>query len=563
MPLLSSPNVDLFQSLFERNQMAIAIVSSADLRVLKANDSFVKLLEIDDEALNELELKPYLVTGDHKTKFLESVEKIRASEEKSFTLEHRYQTKRGRILDAVTNGDGLDGDRIVIVVQDITDRIQQEIEATQLANYDELTKLPNRRMFTSELERQLEIALNEDSSSLGVMFLDLDGFKEINDTLGHEAGDELLIEVAKRLRKALRKGDFISRFAGDEFAVINCNSNSFNTAETAQRLIDAIAQPITISGFPVTCSVSIGLSAFPEDGNNGPELLRRADIAMYEAKRNRKGFSCFSAEDNKRIRDRVLLRNDLERALEEDSDEIQVYYQPRVNLSDNSIQVVEALARWRHPERGFVSPELFISIAEETTLIHSFGKCILDKVCRQLKSWHERGIELRVAFNLAAKELERFDIYQQIEAALNKYEVRGKWLEIEITETASMKDINRSVRFMSKLKTLGVHLAIDDFGTGYSSLTALKQLPADTIKIDQEFIQLLIEEVDFCSPDADIVRAIVTLADSFHMSTVAEGVETQAQAEFLAQLGCEFAQGYYYNPPMPPANLELLLSKKS
>ena len=541
--------------------MAIAILSLEDLTILKANRSFASLLEIEEDDLCNFDLTPYLVTDDQTVQLTRHFSEIYNGEISSFTLEHRYHTSKGRILEAVTNADGLDSERAVIVVQDITDRIQQEIEATQLANYDELTKLPNRRMFTSELERQVEIAINEESCNLGVMFLDLDGFKEINDTLGHEAGDELLIEVAKRLRKALRKGDFISRLAGDEFAVINPNSNSFNTAETAQRLIDAISQPVTIAGFPVTCSVSIGLSAFPEDGDNGPELLRRADIAMYEAKRNRKGFSCFSAEDSKRIRDRVVLRKDLERALAEDSDEIQVYYQPRIDLRDNSIKVVEALTRWRHPERGFVSPDLFISIAEETTLIHSFGKRILEKVCKQLQSWHERGIELRVAFNLAAKELERFDIYQQIETALNKFQVQGKWLEIEITETASMKDIDRSVRFMSKLKTLGVHLAIDDFGTGYSSLTALKQLPADTIKIDQTFIQLLVEDVDFCSPDADIVKAIVTLADSFHMSTVAEGVETQAQSEYLTKLGCEFAQGYYYNPPMPPNSLESLLCR--
>ena len=560
---MPSAGHDLFQSMFEQNQMAIAIVNMRDLEVHKANRSFGKLLEIDDKSLCKFSLVPFLVAGDTQVQFAKEMEKLRTGEVQSFTLEHRYQVKNGKILDAVTNGDMLNQDQAVIVVQDITDRIQQEIRATQLANYDELTKLPNRRMFTSELERQVEIALNEETSSLGVMFLDLDGFKEINDTLGHEAGDELLVEVAKRLRKALRKGDFISRLAGDEFAVINPNSNSFNTAETAQRLIDAISQPVSIGGFPVTCSVSIGLSAFPEDGDNGPELLRRADIAMYEAKRNRKGFSCFSAEDNKRIRDRVLLRNDLERALSENSNEIQVYYQPRIDLSNNSIKVVEALARWRHPERGFVSPELFISIAEETTLIHNFGKRILEKVCKQLKTWHDQGLELRVAFNLAAKELERFDIYQQIETALSRHGVQGKWLEVEINETASMKDIDRSVRFMSKLKTLGVHLAIDDFGTGYSSLTALKQLPADTIKIDQEFIQLLVEDVDFCSPDADIVKAIVTLADSFHMSTVAEGVETQAQAEYLTQLGCEFAQGYYYNPPMPPAAIEELVRDHS
>ena len=426
------------------------------------------------------------------------------------------------------------------------------------ANVDPLTNLPNRRAFDRELEKQLQLATAQ-QAPLSLMFLDLDGFKEINDSLGHEAGDELLIEVAQRLQKTLRKGDLIARLGGDEFAVININCDRYNAAETAERIIQAIRQPVRACGFPVTCSVSIGLAAFPDDGKSGQELLKHADVAMYQAKRNKSGFSCFRSEDYDRIRERFELRRELELLIANDSSKLELHYQPRVDLRNGSIITVEALARWNDPRRGYISPDVFIPIAQETTLIHKLGKLMLRRVCQQLLRWRSRNFNLRVAFNLADKEFEREDIVEQIAAILSNYDLPADLLEIEITENAAMRDIDRSVELLAHLKSLGVHVAVDDFGTGFTSLTCMKKLPADLIKIDKSFLLPLVDREAMDSPDADIVRAIVTLADSFHMGTVAEGVETESQFSFLRSLGCDFAQGYFFNMPMPPDDIERLL----
>jgi len=552
-----------YKLLFEKNQMAIAIVDIAHDTIVEVNDSLCSLLRYRREDFFETKFSEFVADEESKTQFRSMFAKLADGETTQFSIENRFRTREGHILDSITNVDLLsftenESNRAVLMIQDFTDRLQQESNAARLANYDSLTNLPNRRLFGSELERQLDFAKTEDQT-LGVMFLDLDGFKEINDTLGHEAGDELLIQVASRLRKTLRKGDFIARLGGDEFAVINTNSSRFNTAETAQRLVEAIADPICVAGFPVTCSVSIGIASFPEDGEDGDKLLKLADFAMYEAKRNNKGFSCFRSEDSERIQTRFTLRKDLARAIELDSREIQLFFQPRINMETGTIMAVEALTRWNHPELGFVTPDEFFPIAEETTLIHSLGNLVLHRVCQQVRKWRDQDLNLPVAFNMSAKEMERPDILAQIEKTIKYYGVKGSWLEIEVTETASMKDISRSVAFMSRLKALGLQIAIDDFGTGYSSLTYLKKLPADAIKIDQSFIELLVEDVDFFSPDADIVRAIVTLAESFHMSTIAEGIETEKQYQFLRSLGCDFAQGYYFNPPMPVDELQKII----
>ena len=558
VPDSPTPADGLYQRLFALNQMPIVIVSLNDGWVIESNKSFSQQFDLEPSRDQRVKFGERFNCEEERSGFETAIAELSHRISESFTLSCRLRTSNSGTVDVLINADRLDEERAVLMIQDVTERLERENRATELANFDALTSLPNRRLFSTELERQVNEAAQQ-NNRLGVMFLDLDGFKEINDTLGHEAGDELLVQVANRLRQTLRKGDYIARLGGDEFAVINSNSSRFNTAETAQRLIDSIAKPISVGGFPVNCSVSIGISSFPDDGNQGTQLLKHADIAMYEAKRNRKGFSVFGPEEGERIRSRVEIRKELERAIHCKSDELTVYFQPRINLEDNSIRTVEALARWNHPTRGSISPEVFFSIAEETALIHQLGQLLLERVCKQIKQWESKGFQLCVAINLSAKELERSDIIKQMEAALEEHRVCGRQLEVEIPETASMKDITRSVRFMSRLKTLGVNVAIDDFGTGYSSLTYLKQLPADSIKIDQSFLMPLIDEVDFNSPDADIVRAIVTLANSFHMTTIAEGVETQLQYEFLKSLGCDFAQGFYFNAPMPASELENLI----
>ena len=548
----NAPN-SLQQQAFEANPAPTALVQLNTLKIVQANEAFRALSSRAFSA--EMSLASWLCDCQELLTTLRE-----SSGEFPWALPIDLETPQGseHFVCHCNLLNSIEPKTVVLALQNVSAQRRTNREAFRAANFDSLTNLPNRRLFDSELDRQIELAESE-GTTLSLMFLDLDGFKEINDSLGHEAGDELLVQIAARLQKSLRKGDFIARLGGDEFAAINSSCSRFDAADTAERIISSIREPITVCGFPVKCSVSIGLASFPDEGKTGRELLHHADVAMYQAKRNKTGYSYFRAEDCERIQTRRNLRQELERLIAEDSEQIQLHFQPRINLRTGAISTVEALARWKHPERGYISPDLFISIAEETTLIHEFGKLILRRVCNQLLRWRSRDIDLRIALNLADKEFERSDIVEQFAETLENHQLPADAVEIEITENAAMRDIDRSVELLSHFKSLGAHIAIDDFGTGFTSLTSLKKLPADLIKIDHSFLRPVTDEESTESPDADIVRAIITLAESFHLQTVAEGVETEAQFRFLTKLGCDFAQGYFFNTPMPSADIERLI----
>ena len=482
-----------------------------------------------------------------------------SSEGKSFTSEIQI-IKNGECCYILASGKAVfdkNGKVIAVVgtAQDITERKQAEEKIHHLANYDSVTGLLNRNYLEQHLQHSIMLAERQ-STSFSLMYLDLDRFKDINDTLGHQIGDQLLKKLGRRLKFCLRKSDIIARIGGDEFACVLHNTDSKNAAKLAQKLLFELELTFYIEGYTISVGVSIGIASYPSDSKSLKDLLKYADIAMYRAKTSQKSnYVCFRKEDSKRVKERFFIEHELIKGLEQE--EFSLYYQPRFNLSDNSIDSLEALLRWKHPERGYISPAEFIPVAEDVGIIHDLGKWVLNKACHQLQTWQQEGLFVRVAVNLSAKELQRDDIVEQVQAALISHQLEGKVLELEVTETAAMSDQTHSFDVLKALKSLGVYLAIDDFGTGYSSLSHLKRLPVDYLKVDRSFIGGISSLEDTKENiDVGIVLMILNLAKSLNLVTVAEGVETAPQNDFLQHHGCDSVQGYLYSRPLPVTEIE-------
>ena len=430
-------------------------------------------------------------------------------------------------------------------------RIESEGRLAFLAQFDVLTGLPNRALLRDRFS-QLIVQARRHSVSLGVLFIDLDDFKSVNDSLGHAGGDELLKETARRLEGAVRPGDTVARISGDEFAVIlNDLARPEDAAIVAQKIINALGRPIALGGQEVFASASIGISVFPADGDDAEALLGAADAAMYRAKQSgRNGYQFFTAEINQRTRARAQLGTELRRALERE--EFRLFYQPKYDLRSRSVSGCEALLRWQHPERGMVSPAEFIPVLEETGLIVAVGEWVLRRACEDLRSWSEQGLqEIPVAVNLSARQFRQSDLHERILGIAHAAGVAPERLEIEITESQLMHDPDQAIRTLHALSEAGIRVAIDDFGTGYSSLAYLNRFPVSTLKIDRSFVaDVLVDE-----PDAAIVRTIVDMAKTLGFTVIAEGVEQEAQASFLLALGCDEAQGFLFARPMPAGEL--------
>ncbi len=440
----------------------------------------------------------------------------------------------------------------------VNQRVRRVIDATRaerhvrhLAYNDALTGLPNRMLFVDYLAQAIDRAAGA-GSQLAVLFLDLDRFKYVNDTLGHEAGDQLLAVMAQRLKGCVRADDCVARLGGDEFTVLlDALPNSAVAASVAQNICRTISAPLVINGHEMVITTSIGISMYPADGHDVSTLLRHADTAMYRAKHDGSGFCYYEAAMEAALADRLQTENALRRALERD--EISVFYQPVVDAGSSRIVGVEALVRWLHPERGLVAPAEFIPLAEETGLILPLGERVLKTACTQAKAWLDAGLPaFHVAVNLSAKQVEQPNLRDTVLAALAESGLPPSALVLEITESVLMKHAGEPAGVLDELRTLGVHVAIDDFGTGYSSLAYLKHLPADTLKIDRSFIQDLPDDADTVS----IVTGIIALAHSLRMQVVAEGVETQAQRDLLLDLGCDVLQGYLFSRPVPGEIIE-------
>jgi diguanylate cyclase (GGDEF)-like protein len=445
---------------------------------------------------------------------------------------------------------------IAVKHRQLTDKLSYQ------AQHDALTGLPNRFLLEDRLQQAIAYA-NRHESQLAVLIIDLDGFKYINDTVGHQCGDQLLIEVARRLRSVTRRTDTLARIGGDEFCLVLSDlhraGDSFQVAHTC---LDILRKPFLIAEREYSISASIGASFYPEHGAE-PELLQQnADTAMYHAKFNGKnGVQVFTPEINAHLRERLELMADLRHALE--NGELHLVYQPQF-VSSGVLSGFEALLRWNHPRRGIIPPDKFIPIAEETGFIVPLGNWVLDQACRQLSSWRRSGhSHLRMAVNVSTLQFERQDWMETISDTLKRNGVPASCLELELTETVVMKNCERAATRLTELRKLGVSSAIDDFGTGYSSLKYLQNLPIDTLKIDQSFIRNLDSSTDALSGNGAIVQAIVTLAQQLGLRVVAEGVETPEELEVLRRLGCDLVQGYLFSRPMSVEDCDQFLSSSS
>ena len=427
-----------------------------------------------------------------------------------------------------------------------------------VATHDALTGLPNRVLLADRLEQAIAQA-ERDSSSFALMMVDLDRFKSINDSLGHQAGDALLTEVAHRLRSVLRKADTLARIGGDEFVIVLSATNSSHDAEAVIRIIrQRISLPMKLGGLDVQTSPSIGVSIYPHDGTDAQTLLKHADAAMYHAKKmGRNTFQFFAPAMNAFTKERLELESDLHSALR--NGEFELYYQPKVEIKTGHVGSAEALIRWNLPKRGLMLPGDFIPLAEETGIILQIGEWVLYEACRQVAAWHRIGFpDLCIAVNLSSQQFRQENLVHIVEAALAQSQLEAHFLELELTETAVMQDPEQSATTLRKLSGLGVLISVDDFGTGYSSLSYLRRFPLDTLKIDRAFIS----EIARCDDDAQIVRAIVSLAHSLRLVVIAEGVETTEQLDFLREVGCDQYQGYYFSKPVKADNFESIMKRE-
>lgn len=462
----------------------------------------------------------------------------------------------------------------LILVRQQQIKIQQQIanekKLHKLAYFDSLTGLPNRQSFYESMERFLSLA-KRGNYNAGVMFIDLDRFKRINDTLGHNFGDKVLMQVAERLRQSVRNSDFvgrnydvksfkneIARLGGDEFTVFLSHLDSpEETTNVTQRIIESISKPITVDGYEVSVTPSIGIAMYPENGSTVQELMKHADVAMYQAKEDgRRTFKYYSNSLNDKAMERLQLEEYLRSALK--NQEFELYYQPQVDLKTNQITKAEALLRWIHPELGFVSPADFIPIAEESGIIVELGDWILQQACMQAKEWRDAGHDIRVSVNVSSIQFKQTNLVDNVKNALELSELPKHLLELELTESAVMSDVEDNIGRLQMFKDMGIRIAVDDFGTGYSSLSYLKKFPIDTLKIDRSFII----DIDTNENDAAIVKAIMLLAETMQLNVVAEGVETLEQLRIIDSYGCQYIQGYFFSRPLPHADFMKFVSEE-
>ncbi len=549
--------LQLAATVFEITAEAI-VVLDADFRIVAVNPAFTEITGFSPaEVVGKLPV--FLdIAGDPEmlSSVLATIKRSGRWDQEQWS--HRKSGEEFAKRLSIVSVTGTDGaiNQYVAVFVDVTQRKHDEERIRYQANYDSLTGLPNRSLFMDRLCQALHLA-ERAGQRVGLMYIDLDGFKLINDTLGHEVGDELLKEAAKRLLFCVRHGDTVARLGGDEFTIIMPNLGEIRYAPVvAQRMIEALEQPFLLEQHEAFISASIGITIFPDDAVDANTLLKNADAAMYRAKEQGKAnFQFFTADINAEVSERMIIKNGLSKALERD--EFTVYYQPKCDLGTGRLTGVEALLRWRNIEMGMVSPVKFIPVMEETGLIGTVGEWVLDTACRQYRKWHDAGHpHMRVAVNLSVRQLRQPNLARSVEDALKRAGIEASGIELEITESMIMKDTENAIDVLRTLSEMGIHLAMDDFGTGYSSLSYLKKFPVHTIKIDRSFINDIATDPD----DQEIIRTIISMGHSLRRRVIAEGVETEEQRILLRKLRCDEMQGYLLSPPVPAAEIDLLLA---
>jgi len=445
----------------------------------------------------------------------------------------------------------------VVAAVDITELTEANRKMQQLALFDSLTGLANRRLFMDRLNNALA-SCRRQGSSLALLFLDLDQFKRINDTLGHDAGDILLLTIADRLKGCVREKDTVSRLGGDEFTVLLTDvKDTYSVTHVAQQILKALKQPIKLHKHEVIVSTSIGITLAPADSSHAETLMKNADLALYRAKEcGRDRYHFFTEELNIQALNHLLLEQELRSAHRDD--EFTLAFQPQVDLRTESVISVEALLRWNHPERGLVAPDDFITVAEETGLIIPIGRWVLRSACMQVKMIHElTGQPLKVAVNLSTRQFRDPHLEQIISEVLVESGLNPEFLELEVTESMLMDDIEKVIEQLSRIKSTGVTITIDDFGSGYSSLSYLKRLPVDILKVDRQFVQDIPDDIS----DMEITSAVIAVAHKLNLKVIAEGVEDIDQRDFLVINKCDFAQGYFYSKPLTFEELYQYLQK--
>ncbi|HEY8183694.1 MAG TPA: EAL domain-containing protein [Thermoanaerobaculia bacterium] len=529
-----------YRLLFEQNAAGVC-VTKLDGEIADCNTTFASMLGYERTELigNKIALlyerpseRAEIDLALQQTKTLNSVET-------------ELRRKSGGSLYVLQNLT-LAGDRIHMTVADISDRKRAEEQIEFHAYHDVLTHLPNRKLFTDRLSQNLTHA-RRIGKSLAVMFVDLDHFKAINDTLGHTAGDELLLEMARRLRSCVREDDTVARLGGDEFTIILSELRHPEDAVTvAEKIIAAVQKSVVIGGMPIEVSASIGIALYPVDGNDPEALLRNADSAMYRAKESgRNTYQLCTDEMKGRALQRISLETKLRRALQEE--QFVLHYQPQVSLTDGKVIGAEALLRWNDPERGWVFPGSFSPVAEESRLILPIGDWVLRTACEQMREWRDRGLDLpRLSINLSPRQFQQQDLVDTVRRVLEETRLESKALDIEITEGTAMANAEATIETLHELRELGCSISIDDFGTGYSSLSYLKRFPITCVKVDGAFVRDLTRN----EGDAAIVSAVIGIARSLKLRVIAEGVETEEQLNFLRRRRCDAAQGYYFSRPI-------------
>ncbi len=536
-----------FSTVFHKNPLAIGISSYASGRFIDVNEAFLQLFcyernEIIGHTATELNLWVYL---EDKARMYMSLSEHGQIQNQ----ELMFRTKTNETGDALLSAEliNIGGEQCVLrMLSDITEKNKAQRAIDYLAHHDALTGLPNRLLVRDRVEQAIATA-KRDKHKIALLFMDLDNFKSINDSLGHASGDSLLEVISHRLRESIRGTDTVSRFGGDEFLVVLSGiTTSDAVAAVCAKILEDIAKPVDIDGHELSTSCSIGVTVYPDDGDDFDTLLRKADSAMYYAK-DAKGntYRFFDGKMNADAIELVGLRNGLRIALERN--EFILHYQPQIDLSSGAVIGAEALIRWQHPELGLLPPGKFITLAEESGLIVPIGEWALREACRQAMAWRKQGLpDLVMAVNLSAIQFRRGNLEETVISALKDSGLDPQFLELELTESILIGDTENVLQTVQRLKTLGIKLSLDDFGTGYSSLSYLKRFAVDKVKIDQSFIS----DMDKNPSDAAIVRAIIQMSKSLGLRTIAEGIEEAYLVKYLQIYHCDEAQGYYYSRPI-------------
>jgi diguanylate cyclase (GGDEF)-like protein/PAS domain S-box-containing protein len=554
--------IDLLAKVFEHSGEAI-MVTDRHHRIIEVNPAFVR----------QSGYQPEDVLGRH----VGMLDSSRTSDEVMQAIRQSVADTgawRGELWDRAKDGREYPKWLSVSVLRDaqgqITHHITNSIDVTEakraedrirhLAHHDPLTQLPNREQLQRRLEQALADA-RQQGLEVAVLFIDMDRFKNINDTLGHQVGDGLLVEVGRRLSALVRDDDVVARLGGDEFVVVLTGQGqrgAHAAATVARKVLQALGQPYAVRLHELHSTPSIGIAVFPMDGEDSETLMKHADAAMYHAKNaGRNNFQFFTSAMNQAGQERLTLEAGLRVAI--DRRELSLHYQPQLSLRTRQIIGVEALLRWHHPDMGWVPPLKFIPVAEDTGQIEAIGQWVLDEALRQVALWRQAGHpRLRVAVNVSAQQLRGDAFVDLVAQALRKHQLPGQALELELTESVAMGDPVRIGELLARLRQIGVALAIDDFGTGYSSLATLKQLPLSCLKLDRSFVR----DIESDANDAAICTASIQMAHSLGVGVVAEGVETPTQLEFLRRLGCDTVQGYLISKPLPPADCADFLDRE-